>query len=75
MAESVNYIPICLITALRMGLISSISSSSFVGSSLTSESDSPWWHWLARTHHLVPHSYQVCLFFIQDIFLGTVLVQ
>ena len=40
MAE-INYLPICLITALRLGLISSISS--------TSESDSPWWRWLALT--------------------------
>ena len=55
MAE-INYIPICLISALRMGLISSISSSSFAGSSSTSESDSQWWRWLARTHHLAPHS-------------------
>ena len=61
MAE-INYLPICLITALRLGLISSISSSlsvqlkSFAGSSSTSESDSPWWRWLALTHHLAPHS-------------------
>ena len=63
MAE-INYLPICLITALRLELISSISSSlsvwllSFAGSSSTSESDSPWWRWLALTvtNHLAPHS-------------------
>ena len=45
------------------------------GSLSTSESYSPWWCWLALTHRLAPYSWQVCWFFIPDIFFGSVLVQ
>ena len=60
-------------SAMRLGLISSISSSvsvryekwynHFVESLSTSESETSWWRWLAQTyrdaHHLASHSQQV----------------
>ena len=85
MAE-INYLPICLTTALHLGYWYPLFRLRFRSSynhlrdhrrrlSQIHHAGSPWWCWLALTHHLAPHSQQVCRFFIQDILLRTVLVQ
>ena len=78
MAE-INYLPICLIAfgvdilyfVLIIGLVTIICGIIVyvkVRSSMLALVSS-------NIHHLAPHLWQGCRFFIQDIFLGTVLVQ